>query len=379
MALTGKDFDEANPAAIQDQVPLDSGKLAGRKVLFVINSDAGGGVEKMVGILSNALTQHGAQVNTHCLYERAGLSRMAKLKGALATPMAIVKARPDILITFQPTSSVLATVSAAALAISPRVVHQSNRPEATYWLSRLLDRIVGSLGAYSVIIANSSSTEKAFADYPTGYKKRLRRIVHGVDYTPPTASRDQTRLKFDISQDRQVILTCARLSPQKSLETVIAAMPGIPEAQFVIAGDGPRRSELEKQANEAGVAQRVRFLGHVNPTELPNLYAASDLFAFPSVWETFGLAAVEAAIQGLPVVASALPVSREVMETGSVDSPAEFVESWEPDDWATAINKALKDRSFKDRAQRAAPLIREKYSEEEMLGQYWRLFDELLD
>ncbi len=81
-----------------------------------------------------------------------------------------------------------------------------------------------------------------------------------------------------------------------------------------LAGVGPLEAALRAQAEQLGIAERVRFLGfHEDVTAL---HAAADLFIFPSLSEGFGNALVEALVAGLPVVASNLPAIRHDMLGG---------------------------------------------------------------
>ena len=73
---------------------------------------------------------------------------------------------------------------------------------------------------------------------------------------------------------------------------------------LAFAGDGPERSNLERRATELGLADRVRFFGFLNQSQLPLAYLAADLFVLPSLFEPFGLVVNEAMLCGLPVAVS---------------------------------------------------------------------------
>jgi len=104
------------------------------------------------------------------------------------------------------------------------------------------------------------------------------------------------------------IVTVGRLSAQKRIPLLLEAVAelratdrGLP---LTIVGDGPERSALERRATELGVADLVRFLGEVPPARIPDVVGDADVFAFPAIGEGLGLAAAEALMLGVPVVAT---------------------------------------------------------------------------
>jgi L-malate glycosyltransferase len=110
---------------------------------------------------------------------------------------------------------------------------------------------------------------------------------------------------------------------------------------------------------------------------LTDLYRAASLFVFPSSWETFGLAAVEAAMVGLPVVAAGIPALREVL-TCQGRTTARFVDSRSPAEWASAIAGCLNDSDLRRRSEAFAPTIQDQYSERRMIKGYDALYAELI-
>jgi glycosyltransferase involved in cell wall biosynthesis len=98
-----------------------------------------------------------------------------------------------------------------------------------------------------------------------------------------------------------ILLYAGRLSLEKNLETVVRAFRSLPgqDAHLVIAGDGPARSQLERMLE----GQPATFTGYLRGEELATAYASADVFAFPSLTETFGQVVLEAMASGLPVVA----------------------------------------------------------------------------
>ena len=120
------------------------------------------------------------------------------------------------------------------------------------------------------------------------------------------ADRAATRAAWNIPRESAVAFFCAKLQPWKGALDLLEAFAEarLPDSYLVIAGDGPERSSLEQRAAELGIADRVRFLGFLNQSQLPSAYAAADVFVLPSLFEPFGLVVNEAMVCGCPVVVS---------------------------------------------------------------------------
>ena len=109
-------------------------------------------------------------------------------------------------------------------------------------------------------------------------------------------------------------LVASRLAPEKGVDVAIEACRAA-GMELVIAGDGPERDALQEQAGSS----EVRFVGHVDDTELAVLRAAASIALVPSrSAETFGLAAAEAMAAGLPVVASRVGALPELFDEQSL-------------------------------------------------------------
>ena len=118
-----------------------------------------------------------------------------------------------------------------------------------------------------------------------------------------TADRAAVRAAWKIPPEASVALFCAKLQLWKGPRDLLEAFAkaNVPNSYVVFAGDGPERANLERRAAELGIADRARFLGFVNQTQLPATYRAADLFILPSLFEPFGLVVNEAMLCGLPV------------------------------------------------------------------------------
>lgn len=171
-----------------------------------------------------------------------------------------------------------------------------------------------------------------------------------------------------------IVLTIARLDAQKGISHLLDAAAAVPDVSFAIAGDGPDRGALEARAAALGLGDRVRFLGHRR--DVPALLAAADLFVLPSLYEGLPLAVLEAMAAGVPVIASAIGGTDEVVrdgETGTLVPPADA------NALAAAITRTLADRGGAMRlAAGARAFVAREYSVESMVAAVSRLYDSLL-
>ena len=114
------------------------------------------------------------------------------------------------------------------------------------------------------------------------------------------------------------LVSIARLVKRKRVDRLLqalAALSGL-EVRLTVVGDGPERRRLEALATALGVADRVRFLGHVDEAAKRRALAAADLFVLASAHEGFGLVYLEAMQHGLPVVAASAGGQADFLEDG---------------------------------------------------------------
>ncbi len=150
-----------------------------------------------------------------------------------------------------------------------------------------------------------------------GVTVRLEIIPSGIDVARFGAGRrdESLRSRVGVGEREQLLLFVGRLAKEKNVELLLRALAlaGDDSLKLVIAGDGPLREDLERQARETRVGASTRFLGAVGQDDLPNLYASCDAFVMPSTTETQGLVLAEALAAGAFVIASDAPQNRDVL------------------------------------------------------------------
>jgi glycosyltransferase involved in cell wall biosynthesis len=345
------------------------------RVLQVLHDDERGGVQTLAAMIASGLSSPGFAFETVYLYPRPALPVFTKLACVFTMMRRIWRGDYDALVAYQSTASILVGAVGWLRGCRLRIVHQTCTPEETAAPLRLLDKLAGTLGLYSVNVANSAATEAAFAFYPARYRRAMVLIEHGIDAPEPTRPREATRRHFGLPADRPVILSVGRLVEQKNQEVLIEALARVPEAHLALAGGGQKHGAYRALATTLGVADRVHILGPLPSSDIADLYAAADLFAFPSVWETFGLAAVEAAMVGLPLVVGDLAVLREVLRIDGAE-PVAFVNPRDVEGWCAAIRRPLATPSSSSVIAAFSRAMRHKYSQRRMIDEYVSLFDQ---
>jgi glycosyltransferase involved in cell wall biosynthesis len=158
-------------------------------------------------------------------------------------------------------------------------------------------------------------------------ERRPEQVVempNGVDverFSPGPAGNDG-RAEFGVPEDAVMAVFCATLDRAHHFKRLDLAIEGLrlsgeSDVHLVVAGDGELRAGYERQAAEAGLAERVHFAGAVAHDRLPALLRAADFFLFPTQPpESFGIVLIEAMASGLPVIASDYPGVRAVVDDG---------------------------------------------------------------
>ena len=139
-------------------------------------------------------------------------------------------------------------------------------------------------------------------------------VEHGVDlvlFQPPA---DRAALRQSLGLVGPAVLSVGHLIDRKGHDLAIRAIAELPGVTLMIAGDGPREGALRQLADTLGVAERVRFLGHVDQQRLPGLYGAADIAVNCADREGIANVLLEALACGTPLVATPVWGSPEVVK-----------------------------------------------------------------
>jgi glycosyltransferase involved in cell wall biosynthesis len=275
-------------------------------------------------------------------------------------------------------SNLIAKPLAAILGVPLIFNYDQNDMLRTQQKARLLlDRLANLLTDH--IIAVSASTRDFLIQQERVPADKITIIYNGVDlarFQPASdaATRANWRHKWGLPADTPVVAGVGRLRQQKNfplfLRVAGEVLREIPQAGFVIAGEGPDRQDLEILARDLGIASQVHFLGYVS--DMRELYAGVDLLLMTSLSEGTPLTVLEAMAMGVPVVATRVDGMAEVLED-AVD--AYLVAPGDLSALAQRTCRLLQDQTLVRQFSRAGQRkVREHYSAVSMTQQLENIY-----
>jgi glycosyltransferase involved in cell wall biosynthesis len=265
-------------------------------------------------------------------------------------------------------------LAAAVAARVPSVATVQLIPEFTlerssYWQLRALAAGVGRYVGVSRDVARELVERFRYPPSKVTVGYNAVRLERFGEPAPPGL-----REQIGGSPERPLVLTPARLDEQKGLPFLLRAAAGLPGVDFVLAGEGPERASLEALAAELGVAGRIHFLGYRG--DIPQLLAACDVFALPSLYEGSSLAVLEAMAARRPVVSSAIGGTDELIDDGS---DGLLVEPGDAEALAAALRRLLDDPGLRDSlAARARERVERDFTPAAMVRRAEAIYGELL-
>ena len=200
------------------------------------------------------------------------------------------------------------------------------------------------------ILADSQATKEDLIDLWQTPAEKITVIYCGVEsrFRPVTdpAALAAVRARYRLG-DGPFILSVSTLQPRKNYRRLIQAFAPLagryPDLSLVIAGGkGWGYDEILAEPERLGITERVRFPGFVADADLPALYSAAAVFAYPSLYEGFGLPVLEAMACEAPVIASNRPSLPEVTGDAGLQ-----VDPLEVDNWTAGMERLLTDAGLR--------------------------------
>lgn len=202
----------------------------------------------------------------------------------------------------------------------------------------------------SRVIAVSHNTKADLKDYFGIDGRKIRVIYNGVEdvFRQPLSPETIARTLGELQVTRPYALFVGNPKPHKNLHNVLRAFARARElrpfeAGLVCVGDrGPTDLKTSQLCSLLGIADRVRFTGHVPAEALPALYQGASLFLYPTLYEGFGLPVIEAMASGVPVITSNGSALREIAE-----GFAHLVDPLDVEELALAIARCMTEQELR--------------------------------
>lgn len=254
--------------------------------------------------------------------------------------------RVDVLHAHKFGSNVWASIIGRLAGVPVVVAHEHTWSFEGNLKRRLLDRfVIGRLA--TVVLAVSSQDRDRMISIERLPAEKVVHVPNGVAPLP-TSPRNRVREELGLSQSAPVVVSVSVLRRQKSLDVLVRAAQRVhafvPDARFVIVGDGPEREALVGLVRELALQDVVLFTGH--RTDVGDLLAAADVVASSSAYEGSPLALMESIGAGRPVVATGVGGVPEIVRDGIEGI---LVAPGDPDVLADAIVRLLGDPVLRER------------------------------
>lgn len=379
-ADTPSDSGKGEEAAVAQLSGVGSplGSARSLSVLFVIDGLWSGGTERSLAELLPALRGAGVDCAVACLREREeGVEEEVRGHGfavhvlggdgvlaqARSLRRLVKRLRPDIVHSSLFNGDMVSRIGLVGL----NVVLVNSLVNNTYGPARLADPTLNSkrvraLQAVDAVTArllvdhfhavSESSKRDAVRDLRLP-PARITVARRGRDArrlgAPTPARRTATRRALGLPDSAVVLISVGRQDNQKGQVYLLRAahtlIPMHSQVQVLLVGrPGSASDSLADHTKQLGLANHVRFLGHRD--DVPDLLAAADVFTFPSLWEGYPGAVLEAMALGLPVVASDIAPVREIVASGVTGL---LFPPGEPDALAAALSTLISDPELRRR------------------------------
>jgi glycosyltransferase involved in cell wall biosynthesis len=375
------------------------------RVLYLIESLAGGGAEQSLAALAPRWIEAGLQLDVAYLHEREGVRGRLEEAGASTFSLGdgrgrlwwvrralslIEERKPDLVHTTLFEADIAGRIASSirrvpvvsslvSVAYGPEQLRSPRLSPVKIRIAQMLDAVT----ARRVIRFHAVTGQVAEV-----MSRRLRIARGKIDVIPrgrdPAAlgtrtpqRRAHARAALGISDEAALVMAAARHEFQKGLDILLEAVPALlarnSKARLLIAGrEGSETAKLRAVVERMGIESSVRFLGHRE--DVADILCAADVFAFPSRWEGLPGGILEAMALEAPIVASDLPPIREVAPNQEC---AALVPPDRPDALAEALASVIEEPdAAQARAQRARARFLERYTIDhvahEMLSFYRR-------
>jgi 1,2-diacylglycerol 3-alpha-glucosyltransferase len=323
----------------------------------------------------------------------------SKVKYPIAIPLSlrankvITQFKPDVVHIHHPfVLSMPAIMYGVKLKIPKILTIHTQYERYAYYVSPIpqiitneaIKRIIFSLAIkVDVITTPSQSMKDLIGRY--GIKKEIVVIPNAINLSVfQKKNEQQCKIlieQLSLERDDVVILYVGRISFEKNVDKIIKALAivrerNITNVKLVLVGEGTAMKKIREMVHSLGIAEMVKLVGSVNNEIVKCYYQISDIFAFASTSETFGMVIIEALASGLPVLAVKAPGAIDIVTDGIdgmlvEDDVAQFADCLE----ILVKNKDLRQK-FSENAINTAQRYSVETVSDQMLDLYQRMIED---
>jgi glycosyltransferase involved in cell wall biosynthesis len=312
------------------------------------------------------------------------VSPVKDLRGIPALTRLLRQLRPAVVQTHSSKAGIVGRVAARRAGV-PAVLHtvhgwpfHQHQPAAVRALWQGLERHTAPLADRLVVVAESDRDKGLAAR--VGRAEQYVTVRSGLElaqYGPDPGVRSEVLSEFGWPSDARVVGAVNRLSPQKDPFTLVEAFAVVAarrrDARFLVAGDGPLRSQVEAKVATLGLADRVVLAGLRE--DVPRLLKSFDVFVSTSLWEGLPRTVVAAFATEVPVVATP---ADGVIDVVTDRATGMLAPTRSPDLVGEAVLNVLEDNGLRARCVKGASALLPQFDARRMVSDLERLYEELL-
>lgn len=175
------------------------------------------------------------------------------------------------------------------------------------------------------------------------------------------------------SEEEDFILSMGRLVKTKGLEYLVEAMKDV-DQKLIICGKGPEEDNLKKLISKYDLSDKVEMRGWISEEEKALLMGSCKFFVMPSLFESFGIAALELMSHGRPILCTDVNGLPDTVKDGGM-----FVKARDPKELADAMNLLLKDKKERDRLGKNARIQAERYNWNDSINKIVNVYQNVIE
>lgn len=353
-------------------------------VAHIISNLNTGGAEKLVAEISNSMSNRGVKVKVISLFKGRGipfeilntnkvelieLNYERKFNPKIAWDLYKLTKDCSIVHTHTYYAQLYGSmlIPKKKLITTEHSTHNNRRGKFLFWLT---DYIM--YNKYAKIICISKGTKESLTNWIQSTQKKSLIIHNGINLKKFFDAKPIPREELGINNDKIVLVCVGRLEKAKNHENLIKAFKNVNNrAMLVLVGNGQKEDELRTLVNNLKLNDRVQFLGQRKDVE--RVLKASDIFILPSLWEGFGLAAIEALAAGLPALLSDVEGLKGI--TANLDAPVDYFNAKDVTEIEVKTNRMIEHLIAAKHGKDILKVNLEVYSFENMVEKYLQVYN----